>query len=186
MDVQMPTISVFWHFRETFFCHIAFAFHKALFLPTNKNCRVGKRKWQGEPVWLHQLKTSESLLTWNCLLLSNVIGIVFWMDFLRVIRQSEIKYFSKSSAHQEEKILGIPFSGLWLCLFLLVQNQNTINLGSRRAVCIGFHIQRTVVHELLACGHRICSFSFQYDTLILVTSGKILFPFCTYVFLCKP
>lgn len=27
MDVQMPTISVFWHFREKFFCYIAFALY---------------------------------------------------------------------------------------------------------------------------------------------------------------
>lgn len=62
-----------------------------------------------------------------------------------------------------------------------MQNQNIINLGGGRAVCIGFHVESTVVYKLLACGHRVCSFSFQCATLVLATPGKIFFPYHAYV-----
>lgn len=67
LDVQ-NTKSVFWHFREKFFCHIAFALHKAiLFLltATDKNYGTGAGEWmgwQGQPVRLRQLQAAELLL----------------------------------------------------------------------------------------------------------------------------
>lgn len=65
---RTATKSVLWHFREIFFCHIAFVLYKAIFFlltATNKNygMREGESMdWQGQPVQLCQLQASELLL----------------------------------------------------------------------------------------------------------------------------